>query len=92
MTNKLDVDKVIEEADASIEEAHKMVSDLCKGDRKWLMSIPARPDYDPDLVITKGLRAGDNLLTIAKQLREENLELKHKIENLLRDIVGGIHD
>lgn len=36
--------------------AQQMVSDLCNGRREWLMSIPARPDYDPDLVISSALR------------------------------------
>jgi hypothetical protein len=46
-----------------IHDAMEMVSALCKprhseGAREWRMSIPARPDYDPDLVIAAGLRAG----------------------------------
>ena len=44
-----------------IEEAHCMVVSLCKprgspGSREWIMTIPARPDYDPDLVIGRALR------------------------------------
>lgn len=44
----------------AIEKAMVMVSDLCKpkgseGSRCWLMSIPARPDHDPDLVIADAL-------------------------------------
>ncbi len=26
------------------------ISDLCNGKRKWMMRIPAEPDYDPDLL------------------------------------------
>lgn len=37
------------------EAAMQMVSDLCQGRRNWTMSIPARPDYDPDLVISAAL-------------------------------------
>lgn len=37
------------------EAAMQMVGDLCTGKRNWLMSIPARPDYDPDLVIAAAL-------------------------------------
>ena len=29
--------------------------------RDWVMSVPARPDYDPDLVIAAGLNAGDRV-------------------------------
>ena len=36
-----------------LEAACNMVADLCDGKRDWIMSIPARPDYDPDLVIGK---------------------------------------
>jgi len=46
-----------------IDRAHKMVQALCRrrgsaGSREWIMSIPAQPDYDPDLVIGDGLMAG----------------------------------
>lgn len=41
--------------DAEYEAANKMVSDLNQGQREWMMSIPARPDYDPDLVISTAL-------------------------------------
>lgn len=37
------------------EAAMQMVSDLCQGRRNWTMSIPARPDYDPDLIISAAL-------------------------------------
>ena len=47
-----------------INRAHRMVSALCKQERKWIMSIPARPDYDPDLVITDGLLAGREVLNV----------------------------
>lgn len=46
----------------SIERAHKMVSDLCHRRREWIMSIPARPDYDPDIVIGTGLRDAQKAL------------------------------
>ncbi len=40
-----------------IEKAHNVVSDLCKGKAEWRMSVPAKPDSDPDLVIGAALRA-----------------------------------
>jgi len=45
-----------------VDAAYDMVHALCQprgseGSREWIMSIPARPEYDPDLVITSGLRA-----------------------------------
>jgi len=45
-----------------IAAAHAMVSDLCTGKRKWIMSIPAQMDYDPDLVIGQALRDADRML------------------------------
>ena len=44
-----------EEAITAIDAAMAMVNDLCQGRKKWIMSIPARPDVDPDLVITTAL-------------------------------------
>ncbi|HXE63196.1 MAG TPA: hypothetical protein VN519_06620 [Bryobacteraceae bacterium] len=49
---ELQLEDVLRRNDA----AHKMVSDLCHGRRDWVMSIPAREDYDPDLVIGASLR------------------------------------
>lgn len=40
---------------ARCEAAMQMVNDLCQGRRNWMMSIPARPDYDPDLIISAAL-------------------------------------
>ena len=39
-----------------IQKAYTMVSMLNNGERDWMMSIPARPDYDPDLVIGHALQ------------------------------------
>ena len=32
-----------------------IVGALCGGRQKWIMSIPARPDVDPDLIIKDAL-------------------------------------
>lgn len=55
-------DPPIQDTLAMIEKAQEMIAALCKprgtvGAREWMMSIPARPDYDPDLVIADALRA-----------------------------------
>ncbi len=52
----------------NLEAAHKMVSDLCSGKREWIMSIPAQPDYDPDLVIGLALRDADKMVKRIEQL------------------------
>jgi hypothetical protein len=49
--------------------AHAMISDLCHRRREWIMSIPARPDHDPDLVIGASLRDVLRLLREIHRLR-----------------------
>lgn len=48
----------------AVKAAHEMIYALCQprgseGSRQWIMSIPAREDHDPDLVITSGLMAAE---------------------------------
>ena len=50
------------------EAACQVVNELCSGDRKWLMSIPARPEYDPDLLISASLNDIPALLEKIKKL------------------------
>lgn len=40
-----------------IERAEQVVNELCEGERRWTLSVPARPDHDPDLIIASGLHA-----------------------------------
>ena len=42
---------------AKIDAAQKVVNELCDGTRTWTLSIPARVDHDPDLVISAALEA-----------------------------------
>lgn len=46
-----------EAAIANLLRAREMVGDLCSGKQRWVMSIPARPEHDPDLVIVFGIDA-----------------------------------
>lgn len=39
-----------------MEAALQLVHDLAQGKRSWTLSVPARPDYDPDLVLSSVLR------------------------------------
>jgi hypothetical protein len=50
---------------ARIECAQQVVTDLCEGRRSWVMGIPARPDYDPDLVIGRALDDAQKALRAA---------------------------
>ena len=63
-----------DDAATLIRRAHDMVRDLCKrrdepGAREWQMSIPARPDHDPDIVIGAALDAADDLASEVGRLR-----------------------
>jgi hypothetical protein len=54
-------DERIAEIEARQKAAHRMIVCLCKpkydrDHRDWLMSIPARPEDDPDLVFAASLR------------------------------------
>lgn len=76
-----------------VKAAHVMVSALCKprgshGSREWIMSIPARPEHDPDLVITFGLMAAE------KHIKELEAQLaacaagpwRFDVENAPKDV------
>jgi len=52
MSDKDELERVL----SKIAKAEAKVSKLCSGDEKWMMSIPARPDHDPDIVISDALR------------------------------------
>ena len=64
---------VPESPEAAIRMAQSMVSMLCHRSRRWVMSIPAQPNQDPDLVIGRGLRVG---MKCASRLNEAEGEIK----------------
>lgn len=87
---------LVREALDAIEKAQQMVSDLCQRRREWVMSIPARPDYAPDLVIADALRKAKAALAQHQatgqhddgwSVKPSNLE----IENEWRDGFNGEH-
>lgn len=64
-----------------------MVADLCKPKthpehRDWTMSIPARPDYDPDLVIRDSL---DDIPKLLERLEAAEARAE-RAEAALRDV------
>src|SRR5690606_19909199 len=65
---------------AKIDRAYDVVSALCEGKREWFMSLPARPDHDPDLII------GDALLAASNEISRLTRELQ-----ALRRIVVDLH-
>jgi hypothetical protein len=60
---------------ALADAGRRMVSALCDGAREWILSIPARPDHDPDLVIWAGLAAVDSLCNSYAELQRQNVAL-----------------
>jgi len=66
------MDDVLKKLDA----AQDMVTALCKppgskGAREWVMSIPARPDYDPDLVISDALYSASRRICELEEVEAE---------------------
>lgn len=70
---------------AKIEAAQQMVSDLNHRRREWYLSIPARPDNDPDLIIHAGLDAGAEALRELAQLWQV---FQQRIVGVLEEVVG----
>lgn len=74
MTQSTDaVRQMIAETRKRTEAAQKLIVALCKPDgaegaRRWIMSIPARVDYDPDLVIGDALRGSNELARVLEIL------------------------
>ena len=51
---------------ARVEAGHQMIHDLCRQNRRWVMSVPVREDYDPDTVLGNALRSAMLLVERAK--------------------------
>lgn len=58
-----------------VDQARQIILELCEGKRRWTMSIPARVDHDPDLVISRALVA----LTTELQEAREALDNKEQV-------------
>lgn len=56
--------------EAHVAAAHDKVAALCDGRERWRMSIPAEPERDADLVISRALAHADSLVAEVKGLRE----------------------
>jgi len=86
---KINMKRLTENELDALEAAHKaakqVVRDLCEGKRRWTMSVPARPDDDPDLVISAALNAFRALLAELRELRAlttpEPISEKHRDGN-----------
>ena len=82
----------------AIEKAFDMVSALCRprytaGAREWMMSIPARPDYDPDLVIGDALsKSREVIAALQREVDELHRRLAFNQAPLLPDFRFGEED
>ena len=79
MTAKLLTQKELDAIQERVDKATDMVGALCQvrgtvGSRRWVMSIPAQPGYDPDLVIAAALKDIPALLELVKELKAERDE------------------
>jgi hypothetical protein len=79
-------DRLLEIAERE-KKAHRMIQSLCtprgfEGHRDWIMSIPARLDDDPDLVIAASLGDIPYLLSLVKAQQEKIAELQKEIYDL----------
>lgn len=85
MTNAGDYKNLtFEEVVESLEKAHDMVSDLCDGKRKWMMSIPAQPDHDPDLVIGLALHKAIAYIQENERARNQQKETIVKLQQTIK--------
>ena len=84
-----------ESAKQAIEDAMDMIHNLCKpkgseGARNWTMSIPARRDYDPDLVISCGLMTAKREIERLEKQRDELLKTLRDIAKYPVDVGGEL--
>ncbi len=57
----------------ALDAADKAVDDLCQGRLRWEMRVPAEPDHDPDLIISKALGMARAALAARSEPRAEGL-------------------
>ena len=58
-----------------IERAYGIVSELCAGRIQWTMRIPAQPDKDPNLIISRALQAASQKIDSLDRICQINIDL-----------------
>lgn len=76
MTAQAPDDADVEAVRERIDKASEVVAELCQGKRRWTMSVPARPNNDPDLLIESGLDAGREVLAALDAARARCAEME----------------
>lgn len=79
----------LQEIEARKEAANRMVSALCQREREWILSVPARPDYDPDIVISSSLCDIPALLDHIREQETQIAELREAIQRMADWDEGG---
>ena len=70
------------EAINAIDRATVKVNKLCSGKDRWTLSVPARPDYDPDIIIMDALRkARDIIARPMPDLTADIAKVRHHIRS-----------
>lgn len=72
----------LEEIRARYEAAMKVIDDLNHARREWTMSIPARPDCDPDLIIAASLKDNSALLDLVASRDADIATLRTQLAGL----------
>ena len=65
-----------------LDKAHRTVAAICNGTRRWTMSVPARPDEDPDLIIAGALGKSRAMLADYDELERKVRELERIVTAL----------
>ena len=71
------------EALAAIDKAMKVVGELCTGEQRWRMSIPAEPESDPDLIIADALGKAHDLVAEAWEEGKPQTRAEQKASDAL---------
>lgn len=75
-----EVEEVIFHGINLMRDATTMVTNLCMGTQKWTMSVPARPEHDPDIVISRALRHETLMVGTLRSMMVELYEKQLSVE------------
>lgn len=82
-----------EELAKHVQQAHDIIDAIDKGERRWSMSIPAQPEYDADLVISRALTeqaqriaALEAQVAEAQRERDAARDSRKRLVNLLYEV------
>jgi hypothetical protein len=71
-----EIKKTLDLALEKINKAREKVAALCDGKERWTMSVPVRPDYDHDVVISGALSVAEDAITHSMQTVQEPVAME----------------